>query len=194
MALKDVLGAVLAILNANGSITDTTLYLQANAAKPRTVPPSLVWVVGRDSYAPPNAAMPRAQQQAVSSSAALARPLHTRWAGVEAHLWASASSNSAIAAGDDYSATETLLNAVISAVHQTIYGGYQLQGGGMVNPRSSEGSVLGHRYVLNFAIAIPVFEIQEAAHLQERVQVTTITQTDAMGPIPPGGSTTSTTP
>lgn len=194
MSTVAILTAVNSILTANGSLpAGTALEFGPTPKRDRSVPPRVTWVPGRDRYGMATPAMTRsvaAAFLAANPGKQIPRMLNARWAGLEAHIWAGGS-----AAADDYSATETLLGAVISAVHQTAYGCYELDPSGWVNPRSSEGNLLGHRYVLNVAILVPVLEVQQTTPTStETAIITTITQTDQVGPIPPGNTTWSTTP
>jgi len=194
MSLTAILTTINATLTANGSLPSTAaLEFGPTIKRDRSVPARVTWVPGRDRFDGPRGAMTRAEQQAfftANPGKQIPRELHTRWAGVEAHIWAGGAASS-----DDYSATEALVQAVISAIHQAVYGAYELEPSGWVNPRSSEGNLLGHRYVLNVAFRIPMLEVQTISPANpEDVVITTITQTDQIGPLPPGGSTISSTP
>jgi len=198
MALKDILGPINTILTTNGalSVTPNTppLELAATPLRDRTSTSRVTWVPTRDRFEMPVAAMTRAVQQAYLAANVgkqIPHALHVRRAGVEAHIW----SGSAVGTADDYSSTEAMVQLVISAIHQTVYGAYELDGGGWVNPRSTEGNSLGHRYVLNVVFLIPVLEIQAVTPAATESQTLLMsTQTDQIGPIPPGNSTWSTTP
>jgi hypothetical protein len=191
MSLVAILTPIHAILVQNGSLQPgAQLELAAMPKRDRTPGPRVTWVPGTDEFKGPDAAVSQSFLQAFHAAnpgKQLPRSLGTRLAGVEAHLWNGNQPGSV----DDYSGTEGLINAVISAMRHQAYGAYQLRASGWVNPRSSEGNLLGHRYVLNVVWAIPVLEIQDnpIPLPGERTTIQTITPTYQMGPIPPGGTT-----
>jgi hypothetical protein len=201
MALKDVLGPVNTILTTNGALSLTpgtpALELASTPRRDRTATPRVTWVPTQDTFGPPTApAMTKAAQAAyfaANGGKQIPRSLATRYVGLEAHIWA----GTAVGAVDDYSAAEALLGAVVSALRHQAYGVVHLGASAWVNPRSTEGNTLGHRYVLNLSIEVPVLEVQDNATPQpgERTTLTTFTpQTDQMGPIPPGATTFTQTP
>lgn len=199
MALKDVLGPVNTILTTNGALSLTpgtpALEIASTPKRDRTTTPRVTWVPTQDRFGPPKApAMTKAQQAAflaANPGKQVPRSIATRYLGVEAHLWA----GNVVGSADDYSAAETLLNQVLSALRHTAYGVLNLEGAAWVNPRASEGNTLGHRYVLSLTIEVPVLESQDnPPGTAESVAITAATQTDQMGPIPPGNTTQSSTP
>jgi len=193
MALKDVLAPVNTILTTNGALSLTpgtpALELGSTPKRDRTATPRVTWVPAQDTFVMRPPAMTKAVQAAfiaANPGKQIPRMLYTRLAGLECHIWAGI-----LGSADDYSASEALLGSVISALRHQAYGAIDLNGSAWVNPRSSEGNLLGHRYVLNLTIAIPVLEVQDnAPGVSEQTTLTTFTpQTNQMGPIPPGGST-----
>src|SRR5438876_1186928 len=166
MSLALVLAPVNTILTTNGALSLTpgtpALEIASTPRRDRTSTPRVTWVPTQDTFSPQAPAMTRAVQQAflaANPGKQIPRWIATRQVGVEAHLWAGTTPGSA----DDYSLTEALLGAVISALRHQAYGVVHLLPSGWVNPRSSEGNLLGHRYVLNLAIDIPVLEVQDNA-------------------------------
>jgi len=192
MSLAAILTAVNTTLTTNGTLSTTpgtpTLELAATPKRDRTVAPRVTWVPGRDRFTMANPAMTKASQTAylaANPGKQLPKCLHIRHAGVEAHLWAGTTQGTA----DDYSATEALVQAVISAVHEVAYGCYELESSGWVNPRGTEGNSLGHRYVLNLSFLIPVLQVQDVSPaVSEVVTVTTVPGTNQFGPVQPSGT------
>jgi hypothetical protein len=201
MSLVAILTPVNTILTTNGALSLTpgtpALELGATPRRDRTSAPRVTWVPGVDQYIKQAPTMKKSEQTAfiaANPGKQIPRWLGTRLAGIEAHIWAGTQPGSV----DDYSATETLANAVLSALWHVAYGAVMVNSSGWVNPRGegTEANRLGHRYVLNLTIAIPVLEVQDnAPGVSEQTTLTTFTpQVDQMGPIPPGGSTFSSTP
>jgi len=199
MSLAGVLVPVNTILTTNGALSTTTgtpaLEIASTPKRDRTATPRVTWVPTQDSFNLQPPAMTRSVQQAflaANPGKQIPRAIATRQVGVEAHIWAGNNPGSA----DDYSLTEALVGAVISALRHQAYGVVHLLGGAWVNP-GVEANKLGHRYVLNLAIDIPVLEVQDNAPqppVGESVVTTAETQTDTMGPLSPGGGTYSSTP
>lgn len=184
MALKDILQLVHNELVANGTLSDPVLYLGASAKAQRLAPPAIFWVPKRGTgMGGPVMAMPRAIQiawAAANPTKQIPRALHTRAVNVEAHLWAGEH-----AAGDDFSATEALLDATISALHHQAYGCYTYHGEEWI-PTGTDTMALGRRLVLFLDIMVPVLETTPTP---SAVKITNVTVTGQMGPIYPGGST-----
>lgn len=167
MALVNILGAVNTALIANGSLPAATpLDLGGAAGASRSAPPRVWWIPTRDRFEGANPAVARPWP-----TAAPARALHTRWCGVEAHIWGGTS-----AAGDDFSATERLVNDVIGAIRSVpLYGIYQLVGGAWLNQDKSDVMALGHAYVLMIEFAVPITELQPSGSTTQVLLTDTIT-------------------
>lgn len=97
----------------------------------KVIPPRVVWVAGRDAFAP---------GRTVGSAA---RPLYERRATVTAYVW-----------GATYGATEDLAVKLIQALHETVNGPSLLLDGGEWD--QTEDADHGEAYALSFALALPV--------------------------------------
>jgi hypothetical protein len=102
-----------------------------------TKPPRVVWVPNRERMEP------------ADNPGSDPRQLATRAAGVQVHVW-----------GSDYDATETLLNQVISAIHNSaqLWGAYKLTGEAGWLALDGRFTVLGRCYVFEVEFLIPVVE------------------------------------
>lgn len=181
MALKDFLQLVVNELATSGVLLDNTLHLGTSSRAQKTIPPAIFWVPKSGAGSGPMIAMPLAIQTAyfaANPGKAIPRALHTRMIMLEIHLWGGPHSSS-----DDFSSTEALIDATLSAIHHNAYGCYHYIGEEWV-PSGTDIMTLGRRCVLNVEIAVPVLEVAFPA-----VKVTSLPVTTQMGPIPPGGST-----
>src|SRR5713101_575310 len=122
MALKDVLGPVNTILTTNGFLpSNAPLEIASTPRRDRTSPPRVTWVPTQDTFNLQPPAMTRAVHQAflaANPGKQIPRSIATCQVGGEAHIWAGTNPGSA----DDYSLTEALLGAVISALRHQAYG------------------------------------------------------------------------
>lgn len=183
MALKDFLQLVVNELVANSTITDSTLHIGASSKSVKSTPPTIFWVPKRGTGGGPLIAMPRAVQLAyvaANPNKQIPRALHSRSVDIDVHLWAGSH-----AGGDDYSATEALLDATLSAIHHQAYGCYRYVGEDWV-ATGTDAMALGRRCVLNVEILVPVLE---TTLVGSSVVITAAPVTSQMGPISPGGST-----
>jgi hypothetical protein len=179
MALKDICQAIHAELVANGSVQANALLEYGFAPKAGDgLPPRVYWEPSVDRFGGPDPRMTRAEQAANPD---FPRQIRTRIATVLVHIWGGNGALQATHATiDDFVATETLLNAVVSATHHQTRGSYELLAGGWVKGGTDAGT-LGHRYVLSIAFEIPLTEIQTTAPAKPtRTVITAETQTTEM--------------
>jgi hypothetical protein len=119
-----------------------------------TKPPRVIWIPGKDRWVAPD------------DPGADPRPLWTRAAGVEVHIW-----------GADYDATEDLINGVATAIHEgsQLWGGYAAVGDAGWPTLDGRFTALGRLYVMNVEFFIPV-----TAQPFTRGLVTSIPQTGVL--------------
>ena len=179
MALKDICQAIHNELVANASLLAGAAFEFGYSPKAaRTLPPRVYWTPTHERFSGPDPRITRAEQIATP---AIARQLRTRIATVEAHIWGGDGQAQATqSTTDNFSATETLLNAVVSAIHHQTRGSSELLAGGWV-PGGTDAGTLGHRYILAVAFDMPLTEVQTTSPaLPERVVITGETQTTEM--------------
>jgi hypothetical protein len=122
------LARVLAAVEAQ--LAGVTFHTGAKYLAAQDSPPRIVWVPTRDAFGP------------ATKGGTNPRPLRTRSAGVEAHVW-----------GSDLEATETLVHQVVAALHRAAHGSYEVRQASWEQP---EWLDRGELCVVALAVAIPV--------------------------------------
>lgn len=130
----------------------------------------VVWVPGeQDSIEPPLAtqaqgALTAAEKAAFMYQSSNPRPVFTRWASADLHIWGFAGAGPmAVPQGQktqeqkDYAVLDALVNSVIVALHKTASGYWRPRGG-----RNLDASLVARRgfgYILPIQLAVPVVEV-----------------------------------
>jgi len=181
MALKDTLWAINNELIRLGVLPDSTpLQLGSSPKRLKTVPKSVFWVPNQSKASGPNVSVSKDQQDALSANGGFVpRALRTRLLSLDCHLWGGES-----ASVDEYSSTEFLLDAVVTAMQNILPGGYIYSGEKWINP-GTEAAALGHRCIAYFAVNLAVNEVLPP-NIPVSVEIETIDQTAEIGPLADG--------
>jgi len=115
------------------TITGLTFAVGARNLAVNAAPPRVVWVPTRDLIGPKE------------HSSRIAPSLYTRQAGVQAHCW-----------GASLEAAETLVSAVIAALHESARGSVQFAG---IEWASPETVTRGELAILTLSLSIPVLKL-----------------------------------
>jgi hypothetical protein len=150
---------VIADLTTLGWVKPLTVGLGASKDWTFNASPSVIWVPTRDRMDAPH--LPARVPASVANNASL-QSVHTRWAGVEARIWAVYSDQPSPPSTEDYSATEVLLNVVVMGVRKILGAGYKLGDGyweeAQGRGKGSEDMTLGRAYVQPFWFAVPIYD------------------------------------
>lgn len=139
MGLQDVFTAtqtqMAATMTALGQVVPSFL-VGADKLDNQDSPPRIVWVPGREGI--------RGPHSQGGDGVRNPRPLRTRHATVQAHIW-----------GIDLPATEVLINHLVAALNDVGHGAWDATGGDWGTGQAST-TRLGAVYVLDLEIQIPV--------------------------------------
>lgn len=142
---------------------DASIWIVGDFARGMNgAPPRYVWVPTRDTIGP--------FTESGGFAARLPRPLLTRRAGVDCHVW-----------GASLAATETMVHALIAAAHLTL-GAYGEYDGVQWQPEAMNAS--GVLAIVSFVIPIPI--TAESIEEIDAGQFTTIECDDAPPATPDG--------
>jgi len=148
VGLHGVIQQVNAALDAT-IIASTAIYEGDEAIFYNLTPPRLVWVLTHDGWRAPGGQAPRTTPAtpgpAAQPSARLPKPIFTRVAYFEAHLW-----------GADVGATDNMVEELARSMHEVGYGSLELPNGVWTNVAGAGQTLLGREYVLKGAFHLTV--------------------------------------
>jgi hypothetical protein len=156
--IEDVINSIRRNFRTNGCPARVEIgpqFVAEHAAPPRVV---FVPIKGGDSFEPPLDTQPRA-------GATLGQPyenprqIRTRWAGVEAHIWAAGikQTEPGLQYQADRAALGELFNQTYAALYEAAFGAYRDVSGGEESGTKLIG--YGLLYIYRFQLAIPVLQI-----------------------------------
>lgn len=151
MALADVVDAVAALLPG------VAVKCGAEFVTRNDAPPRVIFVPSADEF--PGAARQGPAGVGQPHFGRGPRPLKTRAAGVDIHVWAAGAPEDT-SETKDLRATEALLHRVVAAIHRVAHGSYRVERA--LWPAASDGHH-GRLAILSAVFLLPVLELENPA-------------------------------
>lgn len=149
-----MISKIFPLVAASSYISGITQFIGAENLELNTVEERMVWVPTTDSFG--------GGQGVRGNMMAGQKPnKRTRMAGVEIHIWGKSGTGNA--ARDDIEEVETLVNALIIAIHDQTHGSYDITGGAWMQQDGQEISQYGRGYILSVTFVVPVVKVDDGS-------------------------------
>jgi hypothetical protein len=163
MALVDIFTQVLGNLQTLIPSLSLTPMIGLGSRRAQLAPPVVVWVPGSDGYEVGG-------EQHTGTNKAAPPVIAMRLAGVDVHIWGAV----APGASEDYSAGESLIAAVITALRTSLRARDLVINSGRWEDKEegNDFTALGRAYILSISIRIPI--LQQATAIGASTVVTSV--------------------